>query len=148
MMYFFIYVAHFHHEYFIKPSEDPTFRVDRLNTKMSFENDSVVFSVNKVSFFKDDVNSHRPYGLRLHTYNDKKSPRHISFSYEKDRDNLVWYLDKNRPLPKGKLYDPYRQVDYERRKKEGFKKPLFKLKFSTPELTKEQQEERKRTGKW
>lgn len=33
---------------------------------------------------------------------------------------FVWYMDKNRPLPPGTAFDPYRQADYERRKAEGF----------------------------
>jgi hypothetical protein len=38
---------------------------------------------------------------------------------------LVWYMDKNRPLPPGTAFDPVRQSDYERRKKEGFPPPLY-----------------------
>ena len=46
---------------------------------------------------------------------------------------MVWYMDKNRPLPPGKVFDPYRQKDYERRKKEGFPKPLYQSWIATPE---------------
>ena len=46
---------------------------------------------------------------------------------------MVWYMDKNRPLPLGKVFDPYRQKDYERRKKEGFPKPLYQSWIATPE---------------
>ncbi|WP_417786013.1 hypothetical protein [Tenacibaculum sp.] len=60
----------------------------------------------------------------------------------------VWYMDKNRPLPPGDAFDPYREEDYERRKAEGFPKPLYPSKISTPEATKEQQAERKRIGGW
>nr|BFF39937.1 hypothetical protein BACY1_17420 [Tenacibaculum mesophilum] len=60
----------------------------------------------------------------------------------------VWYMDKNRPLPPGDAFDPYRQQDFERRKAEGFQKPLYPSKISTPEATKEQQAERKRIGGW
>ncbi|MCG7501359.1 hypothetical protein MHM83_05715 [Tenacibaculum sp. Mcav3-52] len=60
----------------------------------------------------------------------------------------VWYMDKNRPLPPGDAFDPYRQQDFERRKAEGFPKPLYPSKISTPEATKEQQAERKRIGGW
>ncbi|MCD8179537.1 MAG: hypothetical protein LUE98_19925 [Tannerellaceae bacterium] len=42
-----------------------------------------------------------------------------TFSY------LVWYMDKNRPLPPGSALDPYRKKDYKRRKKEGFPPPLY-----------------------
>lgn len=60
----------------------------------------------------------------------------------------VWYMDKNRPLPPGDAFDPYRQQDFERRKAAGFPKPLYPSKISTPEATKEQQAERKRIGGW
>ena len=66
----------------------------------------------------------------------------------KDISFIVWYMDKNRPLPPGELFDPYRQADYERRKAEGFPKPLYYSKIETPEATPEQQAERKRIGKW
>ena len=46
---------------------------------------------------------------------------------------MVWYMDKNRPLPPGKVFDSYRQKDYERRKKEGFPKPLYQSWIATPE---------------
>ncbi|WP_435254272.1 hypothetical protein [Tenacibaculum sp. A30] len=61
---------------------------------------------------------------------------------------IVWYMDKNRPLPPGSAFDEYRQADFERRKAEGFPKPLYPSKISTPEATKEQQAERKRIGGW
>ncbi len=61
---------------------------------------------------------------------------------------FVWYMDKNRPLPPGKAFDPYREKDFERRKAEGFPKPLYPSDIPTPEATKEQQAERKRIGGW
>ncbi|ATA68075.1 hypothetical protein CGC48_05185 [Capnocytophaga cynodegmi] len=61
---------------------------------------------------------------------------------------IVWYMDKNRPLPPGELFDPYREADYHRRKAEGFPPPLYPSKIETPEATPEQQAERKRIGKW
>ena len=52
--------------------------------------------------------------------------------------SLVWYMDRNRPLPPGDALDPYRQRDYERRKAEGFPPPLYPSAFETPEhFTKE-----------
>ncbi|MFT7900963.1 hypothetical protein VBY74_13390 [Tenacibaculum ascidiaceicola] len=65
-----------------------------------------------------------------------------------DMSFITWYMDKNRPLPPGEAFDPYRQQDFERRKAEGFPKPLYPSKISTPEATKEQQAERKRIGGW
>ena len=45
----------------------------------------------------------------------------------------VWYMDKNRPLPPGSAFDPYRKKDYERRKAEGFPPPFYKSLIPTPE---------------
>ncbi|WFO14845.1 hypothetical protein M601_013075 [Cellulophaga baltica 4] len=61
---------------------------------------------------------------------------------------LVWYMDKNRPLPPGAAFDEYRKQDFERRKAEGFPKPLYPSNIPTPEATKEQQAVRKKIGGW
>ena len=61
---------------------------------------------------------------------------------------VVWYMDKNRPLPPGTAFDPYREADFQRRKAEGFPKPLYKSYIPTPEATRRQQLERERIGKW
>jgi len=61
---------------------------------------------------------------------------------------MVWYMDKNRPLPPGTAFDPYRKNDFERRKAEGFPKPLYPSRFETPEATPAQQKERKKIGSW
>ncbi|WP_417786014.1 hypothetical protein [Tenacibaculum sp.] len=68
--------------------------------------------------------------------------------YYESMSFITWYMDKNRPLPPGEAFDPYRQQDFKRRKLEGFPKPLYPSKISTPEATKEQQAERKRIGGW
>ncbi|MBL7558910.1 hypothetical protein JAO71_03755 [Olleya sp. YSTF-M6] len=60
----------------------------------------------------------------------------------------TWYMDKNRPLPPGEAFDRFREQDFERRKAEGFPKPLYPSKIKTPEATKSQQAERKRIGGW
>ena len=60
----------------------------------------------------------------------------------------VWYMDKNRPLPPGTAFDQHRQKDYERRKAEGFPKPLYPSAIPTPEATRAQQRERERIGGW
>ena len=44
-------------------------------------------------------------------------------------------MDKNRPLPPGELFDPYREADFQRRKAEGFPKPLYPSDIPTPEAT-------------
>ncbi|REH46496.1 hypothetical protein C7448_10756 [Tenacibaculum gallaicum] len=60
----------------------------------------------------------------------------------------VWYMDKNRPLPPGDAFDPYRQKDFERRKAEGFPPPLYySCGIPTPEATPEQQAEREQYWK-
>ncbi|WP_139327734.1 hypothetical protein [Zobellia uliginosa] len=61
---------------------------------------------------------------------------------------ITWYMDKNRPLPPGDAFDKFRQIDYERRKAEGFPRPLYPSNIPTPEATKEQQKERLKIGGW
>ena len=61
---------------------------------------------------------------------------------------MVWYMDKNRPLPPGTAFDSYREKDFERRKAEGFPKPLYPSNIPTPEATPEQQKERRKIGGW
>ena len=70
---------------------------------------------------------------------------------------IVCYMDKNRSLPPGKLFDPYRKRDYERRKAEGFPEPLYESWIGNPEYSqyykeqiqarKEQEERQKRLEK-
>ena len=38
---------------------------------------------------------------------------------------IIWYMDKNRPLPPGKIFDPYRSTDDKRRAGENYPAPLF-----------------------
>ncbi|WP_375563460.1 hypothetical protein ACE1MK_15585 [Tenacibaculum maritimum] len=66
----------------------------------------------------------------------------------KDWSFYVWYMDKNRPLPPGEIFDAYRERDFERRKKLGFPKPLYGSNIPTPEATPAQQAERERIGGW
>lgn len=66
----------------------------------------------------------------------------------KDWSLYVWYMDKNRPLPPGTAFDPYREKDFERRKKLGFPRPLYHSNIPTPEHTAQQQKERKLIGGW
>ncbi|QWX82483.1 hypothetical protein H0I23_15165 [Cellulophaga sp. HaHaR_3_176] len=60
----------------------------------------------------------------------------------------VWYMEKNRPLPPDTAFDEYREKDFERRKTEGFPKPLYPSNIPTPEATKEQQAVRRKIGGW
>ena len=55
---------------------------------------------------------------------------------------MVWYMDKNRPLPPGNAFDEYRERDFQSRKAEGFPSPLYPSFVPTPEATPEQQAER------
>ncbi|WP_282132297.1 hypothetical protein [Cellulophaga baltica] len=64
-----------------------------------------------------------------------------------DMSFFTWYMDKNRPLPPGSAFDPFRQKDFERRKAEGFPRPLYMSNVPTPEATLEQQKERERFWK-
>ena len=52
-----------------------------------------------------------------------------------DLSFVLWYMDKNRPLPPGDAFDEYRDQDFERRKAAGFPKPMFPSTFETPEAT-------------
>ena len=53
---------------------------------------------------------------------------------------IVWYMDKNRPLPPGGAFDPYRKKDFQRRKSEGFPPPLYPSYIDTPEDSESQKE--------
>ncbi|MFV0345475.1 MAG: hypothetical protein ACK5IQ_04415 [Bacteroidales bacterium] len=64
-----------------------------------------------------------------------------------DLSFIVWYMDKNRPLPLDPIFDPYRNADFERRKAEGFPPPLYLSQIPTPEATPEQQKEREKYWK-
>ena len=48
---------------------------------------------------------------------------------------VIWFMDRNRPLPPGEIFDIYRLRDYERRKSEGFRPPLFPASINDKELT-------------
>ncbi|MCV6629829.1 MAG: hypothetical protein OIF50_08215 [Flavobacteriaceae bacterium] len=80
----------------------------------------------------------------------KKTGIHIATGCSngvEDLSFLVWYMDKNRPLPPDPIFDPYRDADFERRKAEGFPPPLYKSQIPTPEATPVQQKEREKYWK-
>ncbi len=104
-------------------------------------------------------------GIRVFTHSETVGvDQHLSFSVSKEKKRkggvismvqvddswafMVWYMDKNRPLPPGDAFDAYREQDFERRKKAKFKKPLYRSQIPTPEATPEQQAERERIGGW
>ena len=61
---------------------------------------------------------------------------------------IIWYMDKRRPLPPSKVFDPYRQIDYKERKGKKFLKPLYSSNIGTPEKTRKQRSERKEINNW
>lgn len=67
----------------------------------------------------------RPNGVGRVFINFQYPVRFLSF--------YVWYMDKNRPLPPGTAFDPYRELDYESRKAAGFPPPLYPSLIETPE---------------
>ncbi|MDU1891899.1 MAG: hypothetical protein E6767_14525 [Dysgonomonas sp.] len=48
---------------------------------------------------------------------------------------IVWYMDKNRPLPSGEILEPYREQDQKRRSKAGFLPPLYPSEIDFSETT-------------
>ena len=53
---------------------------------------------------------------------------HMGMYYNNPHEDLTlltWYMDKNRPLPSGNVFDEYREKDFERRKSEGFRAPIY-----------------------
>ncbi|WP_053056734.1 hypothetical protein [Tenacibaculum mesophilum] len=93
----------------------------------------------------------REYLKFVNTFKPRKLDVLRTITYDNPYEEwslYVWYMDKNRPLPPGTAFDPYRQQDFERRKALGFPRPLYKSTIPTHEFTKEQQAERKRIGGW
>ena len=89
-------------------------------------------------------------GQRLITRPPRPSwPRAISLNthtgpFDKSWSLIVWYMDRNRPLPPGDAFDEYRERDFARRRAEGFPPPLYPSRFPTPEATPAQNAERRR----
>ncbi|WP_438712294.1 hypothetical protein ACSTS3_07910 [Aquimarina muelleri] len=93
----------------------------------------------------------REYLKFVNTFKPRKLDLLRTITYDdpfKEWSLYVWYMDKNRPLPLGTAFDPYRQQDFERRKALGFPRPLYPSDIPTPEATPEQQRERKLIGGW
>ena len=103
-----------------------------------------------------DISFSKGYGVRVYTaVRPGTINQHLTFVSSKEKSRVggiitelqvdlswsftVWYMDKNRPLPPGTAFDAYREKDFERRKAEGFPKPLYKSTIPTPEATPEQQ---------
>lgn len=96
------------------------------------------------SFSTGGVNGISAYLLQI--VRPKNHTFSLSATYGNDCyesiSGITWYMDKNRPLPPGSAFGPYRQKDFERRKAEGFPPPLYPSRVKTPEATKAQQAER------
>lgn len=83
-------------------------------------------SFNDTSFvsYKEGFRSSIPDGLAIR----RARLSHCIFTYTNPYtiySFLVWYMDKNRTLPKGSAFDAYREKDYLRRKAAGFPDPLY-----------------------
>ncbi len=121
------------------------FILDRENGLMSYPNflffKPVVTKFTHAAIFIGSVGRYGIPALKL------KHPNKLT-SYSFSMLNvhfwsfMVWYMDKNRPLPPGDVFNAYRNKDFERRKLEGFLKPLYRSALPTPEATPEQQLER------
>ena len=129
---------------------------DRLNDKLT------VYSNFRSSV---DISFSKGHGVRVYTaVRPGTINQHLTFVSSKEKPRVggiitelqvdlswsftVWYMDKNRPLPPGTAFDPYREKDFERRRASGFSKPLYSSNIPTPETTKEQQKERELIGGW
>ena len=88
-----------------------------------------VFAMNKYNHYLD-ARRNRNWWDRLYT---GVLLSIFGWSPEESWSYWVWYMDKNRPLPPGSAFDPYRKKDYERRKAEGCPPPLYESKIPTPE---------------
>ena len=115
------------------------------------DNITMSFSEVEFSFSTGGVDLIGSYQLQIMRPNKKVTfaiPIGLGRDCYKEMSFITWYMDKNRPLPPGELFDPYREADFQRRKAEGFPKPLYPSDIPTPEATPEQQAERERIGKW
>ena len=126
---------------------------DRVNISLPLFQDDFNWSFSRCVAVKNyfsvrdgDIDSHLV--LKAHAEWSEKGGVLAEYNLEDMWSFTVWYMDKNRPLPPGTAFDPYRQKDFERRKAEGFPKPLYPSAIPTPEATKEQQAERERIGEW
>ena len=138
---------------FIAPYEELILNREEgtISLRQSFKRKNIIISFEKGDAVIKLVGvGTGPYTiLRFHLKNKPFEGGTLANYYlEEFWDFVVWYMDKNRPLPPGTAFDPYREADFQRRKAEGFPKPLYKSYIPTPEATRRQQLERERIGKW
>ena len=77
--------------------------------------------------------SHREYLKFVNTFRPRLLDTLKTVSYSDPYEFwsfMVWYIDKNRPLPPGTAFDPYREKDFLRRQAE-FPKPLYPSNIPT-----------------
>lgn len=67
--------------------------------------------------------------LSIVDYNDRFYVQTLGLDEKLGLPFTIWFMDRNRPLPPGEIFDIYRIKDYERRKAEGFPPPLFPAYF-------------------
>lgn len=136
--------------YYYNPQKEMV--LDRLNGTISyprlfFSRKKVTISFKLITVFRD-VNDRIGQDLILVDRKDKFNWNLAENDCDAYWSFMVWYMDKNRPLPYGSAFFKYRNADFERRKAEGFPKPLYASYIETPEYTPEQQAERERIGGW
>lgn len=140
----------------VLPRSYKVYTFDRMTGMMTFPNPrtlknygrdpgTITFPFSEARFGMFLMQAGRPRRLvishpdGLHSYGIDFVP---FFDAPQTHSILVWYMDKNRPLPPGELFDPYREKDYERRKAEGFQPPFYPASIDTPENTPEREKER------
>jgi|SRR5690554_4399236 len=140
--------------YYTMPKKEIIY--DRLHGTITFpgwmwsKNITMPFDVIKFSYTTGGANLIGAYQLQLIRPDKVGSTLFFAFGGDdcyQDLSLITWYMDKNRPLPPQKAFDPYREKDFLRRKKAAFQKPLYPSRIPTPEATPEQQAEREKAWK-
>ena len=129
---------------------------DRQNSLITFPgslwNPNIIMPIESVNFAYSDPNESGTGAFELGIARPERITTyfrpHMAGDCYLALSLLLWYMDRNRPLPPGTAFDPYRQKDFERRKAEGVPEPLFPSRIPTPEATPAQQAERERIGGW
>lgn len=112
--------------YFLKIIFRPVQKVvfDRMNGTVTLHGPlNGLFPKNTIPF--SEVKVGLSYGSMVFQYT-KYIHIGIPVWYEYNAETwymLLQYMDKNYPLPRGNVFDPYREQDFKRRQSEGFPKP-------------------------
>jgi hypothetical protein len=140
--------------YFTMPKKEIIF--DRMHGTITFpgwlwsKNITMPFDAIKFSYTTGGANMIGAYELQLIRPDKLSTTYYFAMGGNdcyQDMSVITWYMDKNRPLPPHKDFDPYREKDFLRRKKAAFQKPLYPSRIPTPEATPEQQAEREKAWK-